>query len=59
MSKIVGRAGGIVGIAGLTVYVLTGHGSWWGWDRLGGAAVFLGLGIALGYGIRLLRRRKS
>ena len=55
----VGRAAGAVGVVAAAAWALTGHGSLWGWDRLGGSAAFLGLGIIIGCATRLLLRRKS
>jgi hypothetical protein len=53
----VGRAGGVIGLAGLVTWVATGHGSLWGLDRLGGAAIMLGVAVVIGSTIRLLLRR--
>jgi hypothetical protein len=38
-------------------WVATGHGSLWGLDRLGGAAIMLGVAVVIGSTIRLLLRR--
>jgi hypothetical protein len=45
-----------VGVAALAAWVLTSQGSLW--YRLGGAAIMLGLSIAVGYAIRPAAGRK-